>query len=109
MGSTLSVGQIYAGYRIEGSLGEGGMGKVYLARDRNLNRSVALKLLTNAKVNADRDGELRLRFELEADLVARLQHPNIVTVYDCSGERTELALSHLPGTRHGCGRRPETL
>jgi serine/threonine-protein kinase len=76
----LGIGDSFAGYDIEGVLGEGGMGMVYLARHPRLPMQVALKLLTPT---ASADKELRLRFEQEAGVVARLEHPNIVDVYDC--------------------------
>jgi eukaryotic-like serine/threonine-protein kinase len=66
-------------YRIEQLLGRGGMGAVYRARDVRLDRLVALKV-----VRADLlgDPEARRRFRREAQIVARLQHPSIVAVYD---------------------------
>jgi serine/threonine-protein kinase len=66
-------------YRIEQLLGRGGMGAVYRARDVRLDRLVALKV-----VRADLlgDPEARHRFRREAQIVARLQHPSIVAVYD---------------------------
>ncbi|MBF6150406.1 serine/threonine-protein kinase, partial [Nocardia nova] len=69
----------FAGYVIEGVLGQGGMGTVYLARHPRLPRLVALKLLNRA---VSEDEELRRRFEQEANVVARLEHPGIVGVYD---------------------------
>ncbi|WP_330253510.1 serine/threonine protein kinase [Nocardia sp. NBC_00565] len=75
----LRVGETFAGYVIEGVLGQGGMGTVYLARHPRLPRSVALKLL-NREVSADE--ELRRRFGQEADVIARLEHPGIVDIYD---------------------------
>jgi hypothetical protein len=66
-------------YRLEQLLGRGGMGAVYRARDVRLDRLVALKV-----VRADLlgDPEARRRFRREAQIVARLQHPSIVAVYD---------------------------
>ncbi|WP_280346101.1 serine/threonine-protein kinase [Nocardia neocaledoniensis] len=75
----LATGDVFAGYAIERQLGRGGMGSVYLARHPRLPRQIALKLL-NAELFSD--NEIRARFEREADLAARLEHPNIVTVYD---------------------------
>lgn len=72
-------GASFAGYAIERRLGRGGMGAVYLARHPRLPRWTALKLLNEDLFS---DHELRARFEREADLVARLDHPNIVTVFD---------------------------
>jgi serine/threonine protein kinase/Tol biopolymer transport system component len=66
-------------YRIVGPLGAGGMGEVYLARDRSLDRSVALKILPPDLVKSE---ERVRRFELEARSASSLNHPNIVTIYE---------------------------
>ncbi len=66
-------------YQIRQELGKGAMGVVYLGFDPGLEREVALKVMASAIVS---DNELKERFEREAKSVARLQHPNIVTVYD---------------------------
>lgn len=66
-------------YHLTRKLGEGGMGSVYLARDRELDRDVAVKLLAMSLVN---DAEVVERFEREARLAAKLDHPNVVAVYD---------------------------
>lgn len=65
-------------YQIVGPLGRGGMGTVYLAEDRLLEREVALKVLDLA----DPDGALAARLLLEARILARLEHPGIVPVHD---------------------------
>ncbi|MFF0545224.1 protein kinase [Nocardia thailandica] len=93
----LSAGEIFAGYTIEGALGRGGMGAVYLARHPRLPRRVALKLL-NPELFADT--EIRARFEREADLVAGFDHPNIVTVYDRGADdgRLWISLQYVDGT-----------
>ncbi|MEG8178589.1 protein kinase [Nocardia terpenica] len=75
----LANGEIFAGYPIERLLGRGGMGSVYLAMHPRLPRMTALKVLNREMIA---DAEIRARFEREADLVAQLDHPNIVTVYD---------------------------
>ena len=66
-------------YEILDKLGEGAMGVVYRARDQSLGRVVALKMLSAELAAED---ELLKRFQREAEAVGRLNHPNIVTVYD---------------------------
>ena len=67
------------GYDIEGVLGRGGMGVVYKARHLALKRTVALKMI----LAGGHAGQAELaRFRLEAEAVARLQHPNIVQVFE---------------------------
>lgn len=75
----LPDGQEFAGYTIVRLLGAGGMGEVYLAQHPRLPRRDALKVLGPA-VSADE--EFRQRFSLEAEMIATLNHPNIVTIYD---------------------------
>lgn len=70
------------GYEILGDLGKGGMGIVYKARQVELDRIVALKMIQTHRL---RDGASRIRFRSEARAVAKFDHPNIVRVYD-SGE-----------------------
>jgi len=62
--------------KIEGRLGQGGMGAAYLARDSRIGRLVAVKVL-----RVDNE-EMRNRFELEAQSAGRLKQPNIVTIHD---------------------------
>ncbi len=69
-------------YEIVRELGRGGMGVVYLARDPVLDREVAVKVVTPEQVST----ESVERFRREARVVARMDHPSIVTVYD-SGEQ----------------------
>ena len=66
-------------YRIVSPLGAGGMGEVYLAQDRTLERSVALKILPPDLV---RHEDRVRRFVLEAKSASSLSHPNIVTIYE---------------------------
>ena len=65
-------------YRIVSPLAAGGMGEVYLAQDRTLERNVALKILPPDLV---KDADRVRRFELEAQSASKLNHPNIVTIY----------------------------
>ena len=69
------------GYEVLGELGRGGMGVVYKARQIGLNRLVAIKMILTG---ANADPRERARFHSEAESVARLQHPNIVQIYDIS-------------------------
>jgi serine/threonine protein kinase/formylglycine-generating enzyme required for sulfatase activity len=66
-------------YRIEGTLGQGGMGKVFLATDRRLGRKVAIKRLLG---EAARSKTNVSRFLTEAKSIAALNHPNVVQIYD---------------------------
>ncbi|WP_433205139.1 serine/threonine-protein kinase [Nocardia sp. CA-107356] len=84
------AGEVFAGHRIERLLGSGGSGEVYLATDLGLGRRVALKVLTPT---VSGDSDVRRRFEREAELLAQLEHPNIVTVYTRGTERGRLWLS----------------
>lgn len=72
-------GSVFAGYTILRELGRGGMGSVYLAQHPRLPRTVALKLLARDLIV---DQESLRRFEREAELIAALDHPGIVTVFD---------------------------
>ena len=76
---TLETGETVAGYTVVGQVGAGGMATVYKAWHERLDRHVALKLLHPSFVQDD--GFLE-RFEREARIVARLDHPHIVPVYD---------------------------
>ena len=76
--TSLSPGDVFAGFRVEGIAGRGGMGVVYRAVELELGRTVALKLIA-----ADRaaDGEFRTRFQHEARMAAAIDHPNVVPVF----------------------------
>jgi serine/threonine protein kinase len=66
-------------YRVDATIGSGGMATVFRAHDRELGRPVAIKLLAD---NLAADADFRDRFQREAQMAARLSHPNIVHVYD---------------------------
>jgi len=72
------VGHTFAHYRINTTIGAGGMGEVYRATDMKLGRDVALKILPP---NVASDPERLARFQREARAVAALNHPNVVTLY----------------------------
>lgn len=75
----LETGSKLGRYRLEKRIGEGGMGSVWLARDELLERAVALKALPRVLVS---DPSAHRRFEREARAMGRLQHPNVVGIYD---------------------------
>ena len=75
---TLAPGTKLRQYEVVASIGAGGMGKVYRARDTKLGREVAIKVLPEA---LSKDRERLLRFEREAKLLASLNHPAIATLY----------------------------
>ena len=73
-------------YEVLDEIGHGGMATVYRARDRSLDRLVALKVL---HPHLQRTAEARARFAREAKSVAKLRHPHILEIYDYSGEGSE--------------------
>src|SRR5215475_11955462 len=75
---SLSAGARLGPYEILSAVGAGGMGEVYRARDPRLNRVVAIKILPEHLAT---DAERRVRFEREAQSLAALSHPNIVTIH----------------------------
>ena len=87
--STRNGRRLVAGYELLGELGQGGMGVVYLARQVQLGRLVALKMIRSALA----DREELLRFRTEAEAVARLQHPNIVQIFDVGEHQGRLYLA----------------
>jgi serine/threonine-protein kinase len=75
MAGTFQIGR----YEVEEKLGSGGMAHVYLARDPFMKRQVAVKVMYSA---LNHDADFRTRFEREAQVIAALEHPHIVPVYD---------------------------
>lgn len=97
--NTPQTGEVFRAvlhYQIQEKLGEGGMGVVYKALDRKLNRFVALKFLPSEL--ADRSANLD-RFVQEAIALSAVNHPNIATIYDVAsvGQQQFLVLEYLPG------------
>lgn len=92
MSETLAAGR----YRIERTLGSGGMAVVYLAHDEELHRRVAIKVLAEHLAG---DDSFRARFLQESKLAGRLSHPNVVQVYD-AGETDGspyIVMEYVPG------------
>lgn len=93
----LTVENLLGGrYRLDRELGRGGMGTVYLARDTQLDRPVALKFLGSLVDDSD---EYRQRFVREAKAAARVNHPNIVSIYDISANmgKAYIAMEFVEG------------
>jgi serine/threonine-protein kinase len=83
-------------HEILGEIGRGGMGVVYRARQLRLNRIVALKMILAGDHSSD---EAMARFLNEAEVIARIQHPNIVQIHHCGGdgERPFLVMEYVEG------------
>jgi serine/threonine protein kinase len=81
-------------YRVDSVIATGGMGAVCRAFDLNLERDVAVKVMTAVAPDEDEAGRLRARFHREATAAARLRHPNVVTVHDFGTDR-ELGIDFL--------------
>src|SRR6202041_3610685 len=92
----LPVGTKLGSYEIVASMGAGGMGEVYRARDSKLGRQVALKIILEAFAS---DANRMARFEREAKLLASLNHPNIATIYglEDSGATRALVMELVEG------------
>src|SRR5439155_20762008 len=84
----VSIGVQLGSHEITALLGKGGMGEVYRARDSNLKRDVAIKILPD---EFSRDPDRVSRFQREAEVLASLNHPNIAAIYD---------LQQASGTRY---------
>jgi eukaryotic-like serine/threonine-protein kinase len=87
-------------YKLEREIGRGAMGIVYLGRDTAINRLVAIKAIPLAAEFSDMElVEARARFFREAETAGRLNHPNIVTIYDVGEERglAYIAMEYLKG------------
>jgi Protein kinase domain/PASTA domain len=92
----LTAGSVFGGYRIEGTLGHGGMGIVYLACELGLDRLVALKVIRPELAHERR---FRERFRSESLTAASIEHPRVVTVFG-AGELDGLlyvAMRYIPG------------
>jgi serine/threonine protein kinase len=91
------IGRSLGRYTIESKLGEGGMGVVFKARDTQLERAVAIKILPPDKVA---DPDRKRRFVQEAKAASALNHPHIITIYDIGsdGDTDFIVMEYLAGT-----------
>ena len=91
------IGKSLGRYAIESKLGEGGMGVVFKARDTQLERAVAIKVLPPGKVA---DPDRKRRFVQEAKAASALNHPHIITIYDVGsdGDTDFIVMEYLAGT-----------
>jgi serine/threonine-protein kinase len=93
------VGKIFAGkYRIESLLGEGGMARVYKATHQTIDKPVVIKLMHPHLSAREKETSLK-RFELEIKVSAKLNHPNLVSVYDGGvlNNRPYLVMEYIRG------------
>ena len=90
-------------YRIDAMLGKGAMGVVYMAFDPHIERIVALKTIRMDLLRDSQDGGLIARFKNEAQAAGRLNHPNIVAVYEYgeSGDTAYIAMEFVQSTPLG--------
>jgi serine/threonine protein kinase len=93
---SLTPGSRLGPYEILASIGAGGMGEVYRARDTRLERTVAVKVLPE---HLSKSPEVRQRFEREAKTISQLSHPHICALYDVGheGETEYLVMELLEG------------
>lgn len=91
---------VIPGYQIEGELGRGGMGTVYLAHRSGSEEVVAIKVLPESFAN---DAERRRRFQLEVEALMRLDHPGIVRIVESglAGDRSYYAMEYVSGLTLG--------
>lgn len=93
------IGQVILGrYVVMRPLGEGAMGKVYLARQRDNGRQVVVKVM---REQFAAEPKFRDLFEREMNFMARFQHPNVVALYDCSTKGPHglcIVMEYVPGT-----------
>ena len=101
----LAPGTRFGPYEIAGEIGAGGMGVVYRARQKSLNRIVALKMIRSGALATQAEIQ---RFRTEAMAAANLQHPNVVAIHEVGevGGQHFFSMDLVDGpTRHAAGRR----
>ena len=99
MTAPLGPGSRVGRFEISGILGSGAMGTVFLAHDPNIDRPVAIKTLRSDPSGGELAREVENRFLKEARLAGRLQHPNIVTIYEAGEDRGTyyIAMEYVDG------------
>ena len=95
---TLSPGSRLGPYEVLSSIGAGGMGEVYKAKDTRLDRTVAVKVLPQHLSDSP---DVRQRFEREAKTISSLSHPHICALYDVGNQDgvEYLVMEYLGGRR----------
>ena len=93
---TLTTPKQFGHYQLLGEIARGGMGVVYRARDEKLNRVVALKMMLSGSHASAEEAE---RFQVEAEAVAKLGHPNIVQIYEVGEKEGQayISLEYIDG------------
>src|SRR5437763_17060043 len=86
----LAPGDVFAGHRVEGVAGRGGMGVGYRATQLDLERVVALKLIAPALAG---DPDFRARFVRESRAAASIEHPNVIPIFSAGSEQDVLYIS----------------
>ncbi len=87
---SIDIGGEFAGHRLEEVIGQGGMGVVYRARDLELDRVVALKVIAPEFAQ---DPDFRERFKRESQLAASIKHPNVISIYRAGVEGNQLYIT----------------
>jgi len=92
----MTPGSVFAGHEIEAISGRGGMGVVYRARQRSLDRTVALKVIAPSLMQ---DAAIRRRFVRESRIAASIDHPNVIPIYYTGEENgvAFIAMRYVPG------------
>jgi predicted Ser/Thr protein kinase len=96
IGEVATTPKIFGSYELMEEIGRGGMGVVYKAKQRSLNRTVAIKLLVSGAYSSE---SLVRRFQIEAESAAGLQHPGIVAIHECGEQDNQpyYAMEYVKG------------